>query len=125
MKAGVSAVNLINGNLLRQWSRRIKRFAEGIIRKLGNGFKKFNKCSVCKTALMTLIYVTLSQINSSITGLMSHMPELIDLLHKFFDKTITAIREFISEHRSIFSDIYFVYQLDDFVESICTELGWC
>jgi hypothetical protein len=124
-KAGVSAVNFIDSSKIGQWSRKIKRLVSKVIRKFGKGFRKFNSCFICKAALITLFYVLITKLNTSIIDITDYKNEIADLLKKFFEESIERIRNFIESNDYLFAKLLGIYQLDDFIERLCEEFGMC
>ena len=121
---GISILNRIDNSRLDQLSRSIKSFLGNFIEKTKQGFKKYSNCLACKTALRILLFGFAASIGIAITAINTHFDGITDLLSKFFEQSISSI-ELALRNNGFQIGAFSLFDLNDLIESLCEQYGWC
>ena len=123
-RLGISILNRIDNFRLGQLSRSIKAFLGNFLRKTKQGFKNYSNCLACKTALRILLFGFSASIGIAITAINTQFDGVADLLSKFYEQSISSI-ELALRNNGFQIGAYNLFDLNDLIESLCEQYGWC
>ncbi|GEM50742.1 hypothetical protein EB1_05320 [Empedobacter brevis NBRC 14943 = ATCC 43319] len=109
---------------LNQLSRSISTLVRNFLKKTRNGFNRYSRCLACKTILRVLLYGFAAAIGIAITAINNQFNGIVDLLAKFFEQTTQSIETFLKTYGFQIS-AFNLFDLNDLIEKLCEEYGWC
>jgi hypothetical protein len=121
---GLSILNKMDFASRTQMSRSIRTVVNNFLRKTKNGFQKYSKCLACKTILRILVYGFSSLAGIAIYAINTQFEGIVDLLSKFFEQSIENITKLLMK-LGFLNGAFNLFDLNDLLEKLCEEYGWC
>ncbi len=120
----LSILNRMDFSQLRQMGRSISTLMRNFLRQTRSGINEYLRCLACKTILRVLLYGFAAAIGIGISAINTQFDGVADLLAKFFEQSIESISSFLMNYGFQILALN-LFDLNDLIEKLCENYGWC